>query len=96
MSCQILACPANLTHESDYCGTLQPKNEADNFDEKKMNLMSLIPMVYGIPTCIISGVVICILMSKKGRNEFKGSFYKAVAFANLIVSFWLINLPKGS
>uniref|UniRef100_A0A914DX74 Serpentine receptor class gamma n=1 Tax=Acrobeloides nanus TaxID=290746 RepID=A0A914DX74_9BILA len=79
---------------SEYCASLQPKSSAESFDVRKLNIQSLVPLSYGIPTCILYIMVICILLSKKGRQEFKGSFYACFAVAGIIVS-WKRALKGG-
>uniref|UniRef100_A0A914CST8 Uncharacterized protein n=1 Tax=Acrobeloides nanus TaxID=290746 RepID=A0A914CST8_9BILA len=40
------------TNMSEYCASLQPKSLAANFDATRLNIESLVPAAYGIPTSI--------------------------------------------
>ena len=61
---------------------------AHGFNPSRLNLMSLIPLLYGMPTTVVLVLVIYTIFNKKGRlGDFKGPFFPCFGVACGVVSF---------
>jgi hypothetical protein len=58
-------------------------------DFNSKNLPALIPLIYGLPSIILSILVIKLLLSKPGRKEFNSTFYSIFSTGGIIVRFIL-------
>ena len=61
---------------------------AKDFNPSRLNLMSLIPLLYGMPTSVVLILVIYTIFNKKGRyGDFREPFFLCFGVACGVVSF---------
>ena len=70
--------------ESDIC-VFQQSLITSDINVQQRNIFALFPLIYGVPSIILCILVVKLLLSKHGRQEFDGRFYLFYAIASISV-----------
>jgi uncharacterized membrane protein len=70
--------------EGDICVFKQSLITSD-VNVQQRNIFALFPLIYGVPSIILCILVVKLLLSKHGRQEFNGRFYLFYAIASISV-----------
>ena len=60
--------------EGDIC-VFQQSLITSDINVQQRNNLALFPLIYGVPSIILCILVVKLLLSKHGRQEFQGRFY---------------------